>query len=128
MRKGWCVHYSGGVATDGRCAAGLNVRELVGGRDYGWLRRIPCIEAHTCAPACAQRQFPTDAEVEADRQEWVTRAAQAVELAQTIKATGRLNGTTACPRCAGVVQFAVAARSRHVHAACTTAGCLSFTE
>lgn len=128
MRKGWCVHYSGGVAMDGRCAAGVNVRELVGGRDYGWLRRVPCAESHTCAPACAQRQSPTDADIEAERADWQARVAQAFRLKRAISESGQSHGVVPCPRCSGVVRFAVAQHSRHLHAACTTDGCLSVQE
>lgn len=37
---GSCRHHAG---MEPICGAGVNVRQLVGGPDIGWLRRLPCV-------------------------------------------------------------------------------------
>lgn len=36
-----CVHFTGVYRSDA-CAAGVNYRDLAGGSDLGWVRRLPC--------------------------------------------------------------------------------------
>ena len=46
-----CTHYrfpGGGVLTPD-CALGVMIREHVGGDDFGWFRRMPCVLV-TCGP------------------------------------------------------------------------------
>jgi hypothetical protein len=69
--KGDCVHYRG---TRGPCAAGVDLRALVGGGDDGWCTRLPCLElfrrrANGPTAACALFRVPTAEEERAGREE-----------------------------------------------------------
>jgi hypothetical protein len=61
------------------CLKGVDIRAHVGGADYGWLARTPCVVSSlTYDPVpCAQCEFPTDDEVAAERAE-MDRALQVV--------------------------------------------------
>lgn len=43
------------------CAKGIDVRAHVGGDDFGWLRRVPCVNSSFSAGvvACSLAEFPT---------------------------------------------------------------------
>ena len=57
-----CVHFTG-IQHD-ICAAGVNYRALVGGPDFGWARKIPCLSEPGAVP-CASLRLPTLEEAEA---------------------------------------------------------------
>lgn len=63
MRKGCCKHYIG--YHKGRCKLGIDYRELVGGPDFGWAVRLPCLKTALSKPGpeCGRREEPTDAEI-----------------------------------------------------------------
>lgn len=49
------------------CEAGINYRELVGGPDFGWARRIPCLDGSPSLPRldpvpCSRRVLMTQEE------------------------------------------------------------------
>lgn len=77
MTPGICKYYGTHGSERGIlhtvCDKGVDIRALVGGPDYGWLRRMPCTEglASQALPPpiepvipCALRVYPTAAEVE----------------------------------------------------------------
>ncbi len=99
MRHGTCKHF--GSAPGGRltCGAGHDIRELVGGEEYGWMRRVPCHDPEprkdTRLPmfdpvSCSDYIEPTAAEV----------AAYEVEVQRVIDAV--LAGK--CPTCGGPLE------------------------
>lgn len=47
------------------CEAGIEYRPLVGGLDFGWLTRLPCLSdgRQHDQVTCDKREFPTDEEV-----------------------------------------------------------------
>jgi hypothetical protein len=64
-----CRHFNGiGFGVDGRekiCGAGVNYRTLVGGDNYGWARRIPCLDVGDSLAGvvpCPQRRWLTQEE------------------------------------------------------------------
>ena len=70
MRR--CIHFTG--LQNEACAAGINYRQHVGGPDFGWAKKIPCLDGwfgnrqSPCVP-CAKRETPTmeQAQAELDR-------------------------------------------------------------
>jgi hypothetical protein len=59
---GRCIHFTG--IQHEECGAGVNYRALVGGPDFGWATRLPCLKGNTDAPPCALCHFPTPEETQ----------------------------------------------------------------
>lgn len=132
-----CVHFTGIQNT--LCKAGVNVRELVGGPDFGWGARLPCLlmDSSACEVLCPSRKLPTreEAEAEVARHEAsierllkASAAAHehAINLGLGKGAGGR--GELPCPlECDGTLRYSVASYNGHMHAACTK-GCISWME
>jgi hypothetical protein len=132
-----CIHFSGIQHT--KCRAGVNIRELVGGSDFGWASRLPCLlsDAPYCTTPCDKRQMPTRDEAEAEvkkHDELFERTMLAIHSAKAdakangygVGAAGR--GEVDCPLCSdGKIRYSVAGVNGHMHAACTN-GCTSWME
>ena len=86
---GRCIHMCGIRGHDSACVAGVNYRQLVGGKSFGWLLRTPCLADHETSVVCDQRQFPSKEEAKAS----VARSDAAV--AEHI----RLLNAKVCPSC-----------------------------
>jgi hypothetical protein len=58
--KNVCKHYHARPGLRYECELGVDIRALVGGSDYGWLTRMPCVttslsrEQVTCERRCYQ--------------------------------------------------------------------------
>jgi hypothetical protein len=132
VRHNRCKHYSGNVYCRGPCDAGVNVRERVGGPDDGWLMRSPCFPEHAeKAFACKDFALPTKEELEAEKREQrasLERIARARAAILEAGAKPRSAGQLPCPVCErGTLSWSMASNG-HVHARCTTAGCVSWME
>jgi hypothetical protein len=132
MRDNRCKHYSGDVCLGGRCAAGVEVRKHVGGSDLDWLIRTPCFVEHAVkAFTCEHFALPTAEELEAERQESQRSIERIGKARAAIIGSGakpRSAGSLECPVCgAGTLQWSMASNG-HVHARCSTAGCVIWME
>lgn len=74
--KGKCKFYNANTALTKKCDAGINVRELVGGKNFGWLLRTPCFKYHETDITCGSFELITEDEM-AKREERITRKADA---------------------------------------------------
>lgn len=149
MPNDTCKHFKGLYAHGTKkepCEAGVNVREITGGPDLGWFIRIPCkteVEVRAEKPVerakCPHFCLMTPEESAADEAEWEAIAAESerkmrasIPLIGRIKATnkGRSNsGADPCPACeGGTLHWRIARYNGHVHARCSTPGCISFME
>lgn len=133
-----CVHFRG-VQHD-TCKVDINLRQLVGGDDFGWARRIPCLksDAEQCVVTCEKREFmnreQAEAEVKRD-DERMRKAMIGISAAHhDAKQKGIVKGVGGareipCPvECGGTLRYRVASINGHMHAACTTKGCLQWME
>jgi hypothetical protein len=136
MKAGFCKHYTGDVYRRKACAAGVEVRARVGGPDEGWLARMPCQPGSSLAskaPAfvCEHYAEPTAAEIAAEKAEHEASFARIMKARQAIVAAGakpRTQGTLACPVCEkGALRWSMASNG-HVHASCSTLGCVAWME
>jgi len=135
---GDCVHFPG--IQHAECRAGVNMRQLVGGPDFGWAARLPCLQmdAAKCEVTCPSRKFPTREEAEAELAEHDARMEKFLISMRAAKdhakqlGLGRGNGgqgRLACPSgCGGELRYSVASVNGHMHAACSTKGCVSWME
>jgi len=135
---GLCIHFRG-IQHD-LCGAGINIRQLVGGDDFGWGIRIPCLvrDAKTCSVTCESRILPTREQAEATVDECdklLKRTMLAVTLAHEHAKTNGLGvghgGMSSLPcllECGGSLKYSVAGINGHMHARCTTKGCVSWME
>lgn len=133
-----CVHFRG-IQCD-PCAGGVNMRELVGGPDFGWATRIPCLlmDAENCTVVCDKRKLPTREEAEAkvtrseERHERVMKVLTGTHEHAKAQGYGRSKGgkdSLPCPSgCGGTVHYSVASLNGHIWGKCTTEGCVSWME
>lgn len=138
-----CRHYSGTI--NPRCAADVHYIELAGpgprGDNTGYGHRLPCNPAWEHDPkhgerVTCERYAPlTDEEwaaKEAKREAAFDRARKAGPLFDRIRREnkGRSNrGSDPCPACGnGTIMWSIAGYNGHIHARCSTAGCISFMQ
>lgn len=141
LKAGCCKHFNGiglslrkGDGGDKCCDAGINYRDLVGHTESGWETQLPCNKKFACDPVeCDKYEEPTAEEIAAD-EAWVearidmTLKARAAIVQHTGGKRG-VSGAIDCPACeSGQLRFSVAGCNGHIHAACTTTGCLSWME
>lgn len=63
MREGVCMHFSG--IQSPRCRAGIDFPALVGGKEPGWAKKLPCFAALKTEVSCALRVLPTEVDMAA---------------------------------------------------------------
>jgi hypothetical protein len=137
MEIGDCRHWRGTV--EKTCEAGVVLRSLVGGTDFGWVTRLPCRVEHrgknqcvTCdklTPVSAEEVAAHDREVEV----FVERATREMELCYQLvdrlkKECRGQTGHDVCPVCGGTLRWAVAAYNGHVRLVCSTEDCVNVWE
>jgi hypothetical protein len=136
MKDGGCKHYTGEIYRHKACAAGVEVRKRVGGSDLGWLGRTPCLPGNSLSkspPAftCEHYSEPTKEELEEQEREHKASFARIVKARAAIVAAGakpRTQGTLTCPVCEkGALRWSTSSNG-HVHASCSTLGCVAWME
>lgn len=122
-----CKHYTGGILRKEECAAGVNARQLVGGDDFGWLKRTPCHKNHNCTVSCDKREFPSKEERERSSKEWRELVETVFPLIMRIKDQNKPNssGKCDCPKCGGTLHWKLQSNN-HIHAKCETENCILF--
>lgn len=129
-----CVHFNGTV--NDCCDAGVNYRQLVGGPDFGWCRRLPCMDkyAKPDAVSCDKKRYPTEEEMVAYEKavkESTERFLLTVPLITGMKARYRNRSgqeTVECPACKGRLHMTISSINGHVWGRCDTEGCLAWME
>lgn len=133
-----CIHFNG-IQRD-QCKAGVNIRALVGGCDLGWAVRIPCLgmDVANCIVTCDKRTFPTREEAMHSILEEEARFDKTLKVVKSAHqhakdaGLGRGNGgrgEMSCPaECGGTLRYSVAGVNGHIHASCSTKGCVAWME
>lgn len=130
----FCNHYRA-MGSHTTCEAGVEYATFNGMKFHD----RPCFGHRGEQPpgGCDLAQFPTEAELAAedaeDKKRWENlskaRAAIVAHLGGPWKrGTTGAGGTIECPVCAGALQFTRAGYNGHIHARCSTAGCVSWME
>ena len=134
---GRCEHFTG--IQNETCKAGVNIRKLVGGPDFGWATRLPCLldDSEKCEVQCEKRSLMTRDEAEAAVNEHDTLLAKTIVAVSVAHADAKNKGLGVghggvsgmpCPlECGGALNYSVACNG-HMHAACSSAGCVSWME
>lgn len=134
-----CRHFNG--TQHDCCEAGVNYRGLAGEPSLGCMTHIPCLPGfdpkHGPMAECVHRSVYTQAEAEQafkDSEAAMERHLKAFRAAHDdAKSKGLKRGhgghsEVPCPICGGVIQYAVASVNGHMHACCSTGGCVQWME
>lgn len=132
-----CRHFNGvGFGGDAKCCrAGIDYRAHVGGEDFGWVKRLPCMpkpadEDRSRVVACSLREFPTEKEVEAQEREAdesMALTTAAIKLCRADAGGKRgVAGDVECPKCTARLHYTVAKVNGHLWGRCSTDGCLAW--
>lgn len=134
---GKCEHFNG--IQNAVCSAGINIRQLVGGDDFGWARRIPCLldDAPHCEVQCDKRSLNTRQEAEAliakyeakqQRTMQAVRAAHEHAKRQGLGSGNGGKGALPCPLdCGGQLHYSVSSVNGHMWGKCDN-GCVAWME
>lgn len=144
---GRCRHFTGTVAT--KCMAGVCYDDVWLNHDpipyesrgltYKSSRSLPCLRSHNHGGAvCALVAFPSPDEIAAiiERQDSglrdlvTARKAIVAKLGPYVKRQSPdAHGSLACPVCTtGTLGYRRAALNGHIHARCSTEGCVAWME
>lgn len=139
MRPLGCKHYRGALGGESVCCAGVNMRELVGGPDAGWIIRLPCNAALRLSGGnqtvpCDLYEEPTAEELAEEEQAInasMARFMATVPLCSKIKAIHEgesAEGVDKCPVCGGELHWSHSGYNGHVAMRCETENCVRFME
>lgn len=129
-----CKHFKGIMcARKESCGAGLDVREVTGGSNFGWLKRIPCCIPGPDSASCGRFEELSQEEIEAKEaknQEFMDRTLKMFPLMAKMKEDHPEGGigTVECPSCEGVVHYTVSSHNLHTSGSCETKDCMSWME
>lgn len=134
-----CVHFSG--IQNEKCAAGINIREIVGGDDFGWAARLPCFldTQEVCTAICPSRQFPSREQAEKEVSDSEAATSRTLSVLRSAHEHAKNNGlgkghggagSIPCPipNCKGKIQYTVASYNGHMHGRCDSGNCVSWME
>ena len=129
-----CKHYNRHVWLErGDCDAGINVRQLVGSDDTGWIKRTPCFKKDCSSIVCDKYEDYTEKELK-DKVDWLEDIVKKMQIASPIIKKLKYDnpdggiGVIKCPVCSGDLHYSVAACNNHVHGRCETDDCLNWME
>jgi hypothetical protein len=125
---GSCRHFNG--VQNKVCSAGIAYESIRNGAGQrAAFARMPCFAGEGRLP-CERRSFPTAEEVEAEVAASDRVIADMFKARAAIVAAKKDHGQIECPICrvADALRFSVSPYNGHVHAACATAGCVSWME
>ena len=130
-----CVHFNG--VGQIKCKAGVVYHELLG-NGPGCFANLPCLKDDKAEVKCDKVKFPTREEAEAKTDEWMKRVERsrlcitAAHADAKAKGFGKGHGGVSllpCPSgCGGELRYSVASYNGHMHAKCSTKGCVSWME
>ena len=131
IREGCCIHFNGTCSKV--CKAGVDYKT------FGEGKSIPCIAkyARPDTPKCELRQEPTPEQIEQARAETAKLFERTATARKAIvdhlggpwkKGAPAAKGSIECPHCKGRLNFSRAGYNGHIHAACSTADCVSWME
>lgn len=127
-----CKHFKGTWKNDS-CAAGVAYDDFKG-------QGLPCFERQNlkCTAVCDKREFPTEAELDERERKLAETVVNMGKARQAIvehigpeRKKQSLGGRIDCPVCgnSSCLSFTYAGSyNGHIHARCSTAGCVSWME
>lgn len=130
-RDSRCYHFTG--ITNDTCEIGLNYKEITGG-GTGWGAKIPCcINSLSKDPVtCDKFRERTAEELKEEEKTFknefngvMVARAHIVKMIEQHKVS---RGKTKCPVCDGGFLAFSQASNGHIHASCSTTGCVSWME
>lgn len=131
-RRDWCKHYRA-MSENETCLAGVEYKLFKGTGSTS----CPCWEKQPHEP-CAKAEYRTPQEIAEAEAEMSLRFQKIVIAREAIvnhlggpwkRGTGGSVGKIPCPVCrAGELKFSRAALNGHIHAGCTTKGCVNWME
>lgn len=131
----WCKHYRGMHKKD-TCEAGVAFSSLPGHGTQLFMTRCPCFGPRS---GCEKAEYPTPEEVAASEAAMKKRFnGVVIARARIVEACGGewsrgcpgKSGVIDCPvcNCADSLRYSRAGVNGHIHARCSTEGCLSWME
>ena len=133
IERSW-RHFNGTV--NDKCEAGIAYRDFEPADCIGLFKVLPCIKDNVAPGPCSACSFPTEDEVQAELYEYKrhdkgmrkARAAIVADAGPYNPGEGK-SGRITCPVCStGTLSYTRAGINGHVHARCSTPGCLSWVE
>lgn len=133
-----CRHFNG--ISHKECDAGVVYEEVKEAPSPGKPMRLPCfVEVMFSGPdlPCSSRSIPTEDQalvIATERCDKAYRNAEAVGNAKEdarskgFKKGSAGRGEVPCIICSGTIRYTVAGLNGHMHAHCTTKGCVSWME
>ena len=138
-----CVHFTGISQTT--CNAGVAYASVQrehppipyrrgSGAVYESRRSLPCVDSlNLGGAACEKRCMPTPeavaAKVEADNRAVEAMLTARHAIVQVTDGRRGVHGSIACPACkSGSLTYSVAGSNGHIHARCSTDGCVAWME
>lgn len=134
MAKAWCKHYRG-MHEKEACEAGIRFDSLAGHRQPGFFDSCPCFGPN--GSKCDKAEYPTAEEMAAHEAEMKVRFENTGKARGAIvehlggpwkRGTPGSSGKIDCPICGGKLRFSRAGYNGHIHAACSTEGCVRWME
>lgn len=137
MARNWCKHYRG-MSDKESCEAGVKFASLANHGSKLFMDSCPCFGPEK-AGACGKKEYSTAEELEAKDREMEdllvkfgkARTAIVEHLGGPWKrGTPGASGAIDCPVCDGqkTLRFSRAGYNGHIHAGCTTEGCVQWME
>ena len=132
-----CRHFRGIQFSE--CAAGINMRTLVGGKDLGWAARLPCLPSmDKTEVSCSKFEVMSEEDAkqeirkEEERRLTLGKAHKAAHEDAKAKGLGQGHGGVGmilCPACGkGELRYSVASVNGHLWGRCSTPGCAQWME
>ncbi len=118
------------------CKAGVDVRELVGGDNFGWLARIPCNTINETDIVCDKFCVKTQQELDEEDSEW-KKLLNKIQLIDPLVAQLKdkfykkgedATGFEICPACKGNLVWGISGYNGHIRMQCKTDKCISLIE
>lgn len=133
IKARWCRFYTG--IQDDACQKEVRYDSFNKGSRIGMVHELPCLARNKEAKECKYREFPTDAEVEAEDAEMkkhivgMDKAIQIIKKKHsTYKGEKDYGGTIECPLCGNRLHYSVSAYNGHIWGQCKTSNCLSWMQ
>lgn len=123
----WCVHYNG--RQNEICDAGIRYSAIAPAENG---LKFQCLGYPATGRVCGRYRAPTKEEIEQKEREFAEHAKNCLTVRDAIvlhvAKSQALQGVIECPICTQPMRYAVASCNGHVHARCSSEGCVSFRE
>ena len=119
----WCKHYTG--IHNNVCKKEHKYLDF--GPAFGIANIIPCILRNENPKPCPDLELKTKEEIAAEDKEFDDLVTGIFRVRPLIVSQGKRQGRVPCPQCGAIINYTIAANG-HIHAGCTTDGCIRWME